>query len=72
MGSVLSASTLWTLTNALLPQAIENDRLVYLAELVMRSCAENAALLPHLPPQLSGTALALTSATMHVEKHIVG
>ena len=35
-----------TLTNALLPQAIENDRLVYLAELVMRSCRERRIVAP--------------------------
>ena len=35
-----------TLTNALLPQAIENDRLFYLAELVMRSCRERRIIAP--------------------------
>jgi Domain of unknown function (DUF4158) len=35
-----------TLPNALLPQAIENDRLVYLAELVMRSCRERRIVAP--------------------------
>jgi hypothetical protein len=35
-----------TLTNALLPQAIENDRLVYLAELVMWSCRERRTVAP--------------------------
>ena len=35
-----------TLTNALLPQAIENDRLVYLAELVMRGCRERRIVAP--------------------------
>ena len=35
-----------TLTNALLPQAIENDRLVYLAELVLRSCRERRIVAP--------------------------
>ena len=35
-----------TLTNALLSQAIENDRLVYLAERVMRSCRERRIVAP--------------------------
>jgi len=35
-----------TLTDALLPRAIENDRLVYLAELVMRSCRERRIVAP--------------------------
>jgi TnpA family transposase len=35
-----------TLTNELLPQAIENDRLVYLAELVMRICRERRIVAP--------------------------
>ena len=35
-----------TLPNALLPQAIENDQLVYLAELVMRSCRERRIVAP--------------------------
>ena len=57
------------LTDALLPQAIENDRLFYLAELVMRNCRERR-IVARLPPRLSGSALSFV--IMHAEKHIVG
>jgi len=52
-----------------MPQAIENDRLAYLAEMVMRNCRERRIVAPS-PPRLSG--FALISVTMHAEKHIVG
>src|SRR3954470_12929448 len=54
---------------ALLPQAIENDRLASLAEQVMQACRQRQLWSRHLPPW---SGFALNSATMPAERRIAG
>jgi hypothetical protein len=57
------------LKGALLPQAIENDQLAFLAQLIMQTCRERGIVTPR---RRCWNGCALICGTVHVGKLIVG